>query len=178
MDYQLRDRLQAAQLFARPGLNDIPAESASREQSNLERTLQTFVRARRDRVQQLLDDGDQYWLHVDLTIGPTPAAGTRSTFTVDAIPFDILLVGAHSNLRLSRIEVQEKSRTRSLTNAPVLLSALATFTVTSLTMNRAAWKRHYFLPANSQLQITITADGTESSGYLDFEALQPPTYYS
>lgn len=175
---QLTGRLNPAALYARPGLREVAPESVSREQSNLERGIDQFVRARQNRIEELRSVGDQYWLHVDLTIGSTPVAGTRFTFTCDAIPFDLLLVGAHSNLRLSRIEVQEKSRTRSMMNAGVLLSAFATFSVASLTMDRATWFKHYFLPANSQLQVVIIADGTESSGYIDFEALQPPTYYS
>ena len=36
------------------------------------------------------------------------------------------------------------------------------------------WPRPYLLPARSQLQITVIADGTETGGNITFICLQPP----
>lgn len=137
--------------------------------------LDQKVLARDERSRWLWEFGDSFWLPIALSIGTTPASGTQFVRSTTATDFDMLVIGAHSDLRLSSVVILDTARNRLLTNATTLISALATFT-TSFTMNRAYWQRPYFLPARSQLQVTVTADGTESNGTFVFLCLQPPNY--
>lgn len=137
--------------------------------------LDQKVIARDDRSRWLWEFGDSFWLPVSLAIGTTPAAGVSFVRSTMAVDFDMLVVGAHADLRLSTVQILDTARQRLLTNATTLISAIATFT-TTFTMDRAYWQRPYFLPARSQLQVTVTADGTESNGNFIFLCLQPPNY--
>lgn len=134
------------------------------------------VRDREDRIRYLVDHGEPYWLPVQLGLGTTPAAGSTFSSVTPAVDFDLLLVGLHSDLRLSLAELRDSARNRLLTNGPTLISAIATFTTSAYTMDRGFFFRHYLLPARAQLAITITADGTESNGRFNFLCLQPPAY--
>lgn len=152
------------------GLNDTAGGTALTREA-----LDQKVLARDERSRYLWEFGDSFWLPVSLSIGTTPASGTQFARQTAAVDFDLLIVGAHSDLRLSSVTVLDNSRQRLLTNAATLMSAFATFT-TTFTMDRAYWQRPYFLPARAQLSVTVTADGTESNGNLVFLCLQPPNY--
>jgi hypothetical protein len=134
------------------------------------------VQSRELRIDYIKQHGEPFWLPVLLGLGTTPAAGTVFPSITLAQDFDLLIIGAHSDLRLSRVELKDSARNRLLTNGPVLFSAITTFTTSTYTMDRDYWFREYLLPARSQIAITVTADGTESNGNLAFLCLQPPNY--
>lgn len=138
--------------------------------------MEQRVMAREARITYLKEHGEPFWLPVVLGLGTTPAAGTVFPSITLAQDFDLLIVGAHCDLRLSSIELKDSARNRLLTNGPVLISAITTFTTPTYTMDRDYWFREYLLPARSQIGITVTADGTESNGKLAFLCLQPPNY--
>lgn len=138
--------------------------------------MQQRVASREARIQYIKDHGEPFWLSVLLGLGTTPAAGTVFPSITLAQDFDLLIVGAHCDLRLSQVELKDSARNRLLTNGPVLFSAVTTFTTSTYTMDRDYWFREYLLPARSQIAVTVTADGTESNGKLAFLCLQPPNY--
>lgn len=138
--------------------------------------MQQKVMSREARINYLKEHGEPFWLPVLLGLGTTPAAGTTFPSITLAQDFDLLIVGAHCDLRLSSIELKDSARNRLLTNGPVLISAITTFTTSTYTMDRDYWFREYLLPARSQIGIVTTADGTESNGKLAFLCLQPPNY--
>ena len=138
--------------------------------------MEQRVMDREARILYLKEHGEPFWLPVLLGLGTTPAAGTTFQSITSAVDFDLLIVGAHADLRLSRLELRDSARNRLLTNGPTLFSAITTFSTSTYTMDRDYWFREYLLPARSQMAITVTADGTESNGNLAFLCLMPPTY--
>lgn len=132
---------------------------------------------REARVQYLLEHGEAFWLPVSLAIGAAPAAGTTFNFVTTVVDFDLLLVDAWSSLRLSTIEMKDSARNRLLTNAPVQIAAIAGFTTSTYTASRLyGWRKPYLLPARAQINLAVTADGTESTGNWAFICIQPPAY--
>lgn len=132
---------------------------------------------REARVAYLLEHGEMFWLPVALTIGTTPAAGSTFNFVTTVVDFDLLVIDAWSSLSLSQIEIKDSARNRLLTNAPAQIAAIAGFTNAAASMSRLyGWRKPYLLPARAQLSLTVTANGTESSGNWAFLCIQPPAY--
>jgi hypothetical protein len=155
------------------GLGDGGAAQA--QASAVQSATQDYLNARAQLSQNLWQYGEPFWLPVALGLGTTPAAGLQFTAVTTAVDFDLLIVAAHVDLKLSSLEIRDTARNRLLTNGPTLASALATFTTSSLTMDRSLWVNgFYLLPARAQLAIITTADGTESGGRLTFLCKQPP----
>lgn len=132
---------------------------------------------REQRVEDLLQHGEMFWLPVSLGLGTTPAAGTTFQSVTTSVDFDLLVVGAECTIFKSSIDIRDSARQRLLTNGPTPIGAIADFQVSgSLNQFRNNWYRPYLLPARSQFALTVTADGTESNGVLSFYCLQPPVY--
>ena len=135
------------------------------------------INQRQMRVQDLLENGEVFWLPVSLGLGTTPAAGTTFQSVTTSVDFDLLVVGAECTIFKSSIDIRDSARQRLLTNGPTPIGAIADFQVSgSLNQFRNNWYRPYLLPARSQFALTVTADGTESNGILSFYCLQPPVY--
>jgi len=157
------------------GMNDtLPNGSLSTQEA-----IYGKIDDREARVRYLLEHGEPFWLPVSLAIGSTPTAGTTFSFVTTAVDYDLLVVNAWSSLRLSQLEIKDSARNRLLTNGPTQLAAIAGFTtsVASYTSSRdEGWLKPYLLPARAQFALTVTADGTESTGNFTFLCLQPPAY--
>lgn len=132
---------------------------------------------REERIAYLLEHGEAFWLPVALSIGTTPVAGTPFSRITTAVDFDLLIVDAWCDLRLSQIELRDSARNRLLTNGPTQIAAVAGLTNSTQAVARLyGWRKPYLLPARAQIAMTITADGTESNGNWAFICLQPPAY--
>ena len=142
--------------------------------------VQQAVQDRNNRVADLLQYGEPYWLPVSLGIAsPAPAAGTQNTVLTNNQDFDLLIVGAQCSLRLSTIEIVDSARNHSLTNGTAPIPSFAQVVQSSaggVVGFPWDWVKPYLLPAKAQLRLVITADGTETGGTLTFRCLQPPTY--
>lgn len=135
------------------------------------------INEREQRVADLLQHGEMFWLPVSLGLGTAPSAGTTFQSVTTSVDFDLLVVGADCTIFLSLIDIRDSARQRLLTNGPTPIGAIADFQVSgTLNQFRNNWYRPYLLPARSQFAITVTADGTESNGVLTFYCLQPPVY--
>lgn len=135
------------------------------------------VNQREQRVEDLLQHGEMFWLPVALGLGTTPAAGTQFQSVTTAVDFDLLIIGADCTIFLSTIDIRDSARQRLLTNATTPIGAIADFQVSgTLNQFRNNWYRPYLLPARSQFALTVTANGTESNGVLTFYCLQPPVF--
>jgi len=169
------NRVQRNPFFAYPysGMNDtLPQGPISTEEA-----IGQNIANREARIQYLLEHGESFWLPVSLAIGTTPAAGTTFNFVTTVVDFDLLLVDAWSSLSLSQIELKDSARNRLLTNGPTQIAAIAGFTDSSKTASRLyGWRKPYLLPARAQISLTVTANGTESTGNWAFICLQPPAY--
>lgn len=136
------------------------------------------VMERKQRSDFLQQYGDVFWLPVELAIGTTPAAGTQFTRITNNVEFDLLVVGAICNLRLSDIQIVDSARNRALLNAPAPIWMVCQWVTTTASYTNSCWANWvapYYLPPRSQFSVTITADGTESNGDLVFICKQPPT---
>lgn len=150
------------------GLNDIDTGPDA---------LAAAINAREQRVADLLNHGEMFWLPVGLGLGTTPASGTTFQSVTTSVDFDLLIVGADATIFLSLIDIRDSARQRLLTNGPTPIGAIADFQVSgTLNQFRNNWYRPYLLPAKSQFALTVTANGTESNGILTFYCLQPPVY--
>lgn len=139
--------------------------------------IQQKISDRDERSRYLYEFGEPFWLPVSLAIGSSPTAGSTFNFVTTAVDFDLLVIDAWSQLRLSQIEIKDSARNRLLTNGPTQIAAIAGFTTSAYTMSHfLGWFRPYLLPARAQFAVTVTADGTESTGNFAFVCLQPPAY--
>lgn len=126
-------------------------------------------------VKFLAEHGEMFWLPVSLGLGTTPASGTNFLSNTNSQDFNLLIVGADCTIQLSTIQITDSARNRALTNSTVPIGAIADLqTSTATTIFRTYWPRPYLLPARSQLNLVVTANGTESNGTLTFYCLQPP----
>lgn len=157
------------------GINDtLPGGNISTQEA-----IYGKISDREARAKYLLEHGEPFWLPVSLAIGSTPAAGTTFNFITTAVDFDLLVINAWSSLRLSQVEIKDSARNRLLTNGPTQIAAIAGFTTSVATYTQSrdeGWWRPYLLPARAQFALTITVDGTESTGNWSFLCLQPPVY--
>lgn len=140
-------------------------------------SINAAVQARFDRIAQLQQWGEPFFLVVSLGIaaGP-PAAGTQNTQFSANQDFDLLIIGAECTLRNSTINIIDSSRNHSITSGSAPIPSFANNVNSTLSTQPFDWPRPYLLPAKAQLQLVITADGTETGGTLTFRCLQPPTY--
>lgn len=155
------------------GIGDtLPAGTPTTEQA-----VYAQIQNREERIRYLLEHGEIFWLPVALSIGTTPAAGTTFQRITTAVDFDLLLIDAWCDIRLSQIELRDSARNRLLTNGPTQIAAIAGLTNSTQTSSRLyGWRMPYLLPARAQVALTVTADGTESNGNWSFICLQPPAY--
>jgi len=155
------------------GINDtLPGGTPTTEMA-----IAQNIADREARINYLYEHGESFWLPVSLSIGTTPAAGSTFNFVTTVVDFDLLVVDAWSSLSLSLIELKDSARNRLLTNGPTQIAAIAGLTNATVSNSRLyGWRKPYLLPARAQIALTVTANGTESTGNWTFLCLQPPAY--
>jgi hypothetical protein len=134
---------------------------------------------RKQRIDFLESWGEPFWLPLALTIGTTPAVGTQFTRITSNVEFDLLVVGAISDLRLSSIQITDSSRQKALINAPTPMYFISQWVTTTATYTSTCtnkWQQPYYLAPRAQFNVQITADGTESNGNIVFICKMPPNY--
>ena len=154
------------------------ADSNALTQPQILSAVDQQILDRQNRIQFLKDYGEIYWLPISLGIAsPAPAAGTINVVLSNNQDFDLLLMSAYCDLRLSKIELIDSARNRALTNGAVPIPAIAQFVTTAGVLSYPfEWEAPYLLPAKSQLKNNVTADGTETGGNLVIKCKQPPVY--
>ena len=138
--------------------------------------INAAVQARFQRINDLQQWGEPFFLVVSLGIASGAAAGTQNTVFSNSQDFDLLIISAECTLRLSTINIIDSSRSHSITSGSAPIPSFANSVTSALATQPFDWARPYLLPAKAQLQLINTADGTESGGTLTFRCLQPPTY--
>ena len=166
MNYGLQQR-------SRWGLGDTPPGVPNQFTNQV---IADQIAWRLNRTEELLQQGEIYFLSLSLGIAsPAPAAGTQNIISTPNQDFDLLIIGVNCNRYLSSVQIYDTARNRNITNGNSLISSLAsTPGANGAISERWNWPRPYLLPAKSQLQIAVTADGTETGGSITFYCLQPP----
>lgn len=172
--------MYSEQMYGLRGLPGQPQQSAPPQSQGMAQgfncdLFSQNLREREEWVRFLLEYGEMFWLPVSLGLGTTPASGSNFPSNTNSQDFNLLIVGADCTIQLSTIQIIDSARNRALTNGAVPIGAIADLqTPTATTIFRTYWRRPYLLPARSQLNLTVTANGTESNGTMTFYCLQPP----
>lgn len=154
----------------------LPGMGYLSEQQAVDTGIRQDISWRDEAIRFLLDQGEPYWLPVELHLDPTGVAQTVFTSAQD---FNLLVVGATANVVFSTVQIRDSARNRNLTGGPVQIHMIANWaqaaeTEISTSECEKMWAKPYFLAARGQFQIVAISDGVEEDGYLTFSCLMPP----
>lgn len=159
------------------GFRDVVEQAAQQSNQQIANSITTAIQNRFALVDQLLEWGEPYYLPISLGIPAGALDGATNQVVSNNQDFDLLIIGAASTIYKSSIEILDSSRNKLLTNGSVPISSLASFASGSVVVQPWNWSAPYLLPAKAILNITVTADGTESGGVLTLRCIQPPVAY-
>lgn len=147
-------------------------------QAQFSDAMSDALQKRMNRVAELLQIGEPYFLNVALGIAAAAAQGDQVIVVTQNQDFDLLVVGATADIYSATVEIADSSRNKLVTNGTVPISHIANCVNSSVQIQQWDWARPYLLPAKAIFTITVARGPVdEQDGELTFRCLQPPVTF-